>query len=63
MSAVNVFGSRVVLRVVCQFDRRLVVEVQGGRAGVSVAEFVEQGAKVSSLLCRLGGSDNFCLAR
>eukprot|EP00965_Chrysotila_dentata_P090534 2987414-Pleurochrysis_carterae.AAC.1 len=59
----NVFGSRVVLRVVGQVDRRFVVEVQDSRAGIAVAEFVEQGTKVSGFFCRLRGSDNFCLAR
>eukprot|EP00965_Chrysotila_dentata_P012618 416288-Pleurochrysis_carterae.AAC.1 len=63
MPAVNVLGPRVVLRVVRHVNRRLVVEVQGSRAGVAVAELVEQGAKVSSLLCGLGGSDNLRLAR
>eukprot|EP00965_Chrysotila_dentata_P113136 3738240-Pleurochrysis_carterae.AAC.1 len=63
MSAMNVLGSRVVLRVVGQVYRRFVVEVQGSRTRVAVTEFVEQGAKVSCFFRRLRGSDNFCLAR
>eukprot|EP00965_Chrysotila_dentata_P186605 6161830-Pleurochrysis_carterae.AAC.1 len=62
MATVNVFGARVVLRVVREVDSRRVVHVQSGGLLRWHVKLVEERPEVDGLFGRLRGGHDLCFA-
>ena len=63
MSAMNMLGAFVVLRIVSKVDGSRIVDEKPRRSVVAVSKFLHKATQVHGFFSGLGGGHDLCLAR